>query len=50
MGLDMRPLGKPKKGFEKRYTEIFKMVISDTIPKPNLWDKLKGKSFPPKMS
>ena len=48
MGLDMRPLGKPKKGFEKRYAEIFKMVVSDTIPEPNLWDKLKGKKFPTK--
>lgn len=43
MGLDLRPMGKPKKGFEKRYLEIFKMVTSDTIPKPSFWDKLKGK-------
>jgi hypothetical protein len=48
MGLDMRPLGKPKKGFEKRYVEIFKMVESDNIPKPTFLDKLKGKKFPTK--
>lgn len=48
MGLDMRPLGKPKKGFEKRYVEIFKMVESDNIPKQSFWDKLKGKKLPTK--
>ncbi len=48
MGLDLRPLGKPKKGFEKRYIEIFKMIESDNIPKPNFWDKLRGKKYPTK--
>ena len=48
MGLDMRPLGKPKKGFEKRFKEIFEMVESDNIPKPSFLDKLKGKKFPTK--
>jgi hypothetical protein len=48
MGLDMRPLGKPKKGFEKRFKEIFEMVESDNIPKPSFLDKLKGKKNPTK--
>lgn len=42
----MRPMGKPKPGFEKRYLEIFKMINEDKIPKPTLIDKLKGKKFP----
>lgn len=25
MGLDMRPLGKPKPGYEKRFSELFKI-------------------------
>ncbi|TPN89199.1 hypothetical protein [Aquimarina algicola] len=48
MGLDMRPLGKPKKGFEKRFLEIFKMVESDNVLKTSFWDKLKGKKLPTK--
>lgn len=46
MGLDMRPMGKPKPGFEKRYLEIFKMISENKIPKPSLIDKLRGKKFP----
>ncbi|MBU2947421.1 hypothetical protein [Zobellia uliginosa] len=42
MGLDMRPMGKPQKGFEKRFKEIFEMVSSDSIPKPTLWEKMRG--------
>ncbi|PPK95798.1 hypothetical protein LY01_01391 [Nonlabens xylanidelens] len=48
MGLDMRPMGKPKKGFEKRFKEIFEMVNSDNIPKPSLIDKIRGKKYPTK--
>src|SRR5262245_45090537 len=48
MGLDMRPMGKPKAGFEKRFTEIFEMVSQDKIPQPSIFDKLKGKKFPTK--
>lgn len=44
----MRPLGKPKKGFEKRFKEIFEMVESDNIPKPNFIDKIKGRKYPTK--
>lgn len=48
MGLDMRPMGKPKPGFEKRYYEIFEMISKDNIPKPSFLDKLKGKKYPTK--
>lgn len=48
MGLDMRPMGKPKPGFEKRFVEIFNMLSKDTIPKPSFIDKLKGKKYPTK--
>lgn len=48
MGLDMRPMGKPKPGFEKRYSEIFQMFSTDKIPEPSFWDKLKGKKTPTK--
>ncbi|MEQ1734722.1 MAG: hypothetical protein ABL940_13685 [Bacteroidia bacterium] len=45
MGLDMRPMGKPKVGFEKRFLEIFEMVSQDNIPKSSFLDKVKGKKF-----
>lgn len=48
MGLDMRPMGKPKPGFEKRFVEIFEMVSQDKIPEASLFDKLKGKKLPTK--
>lgn len=48
MGLDMRPMGKPKKGFEKRYVEIFTMVTTNNIPQPTFWDTLRGKKVPTK--
>jgi hypothetical protein len=48
MGLDMRPMGKPKPGFEKRFIEIFEMVTKDKIPQPSFLDKLKGKKYPTK--
>jgi hypothetical protein len=48
MGLDMRPMGKPTPGFEKRYLEIFEMVSQDKIPQPTFLDKLKGKKLPTK--
>jgi hypothetical protein len=48
MGLDMRPMGKPKLGFEKRFVEIFEMVTKDKIPHPSFFDKLKGKKYPTK--
>ncbi len=45
MGLYMRPIGKPKKGFENRFKDIFEMINSDTIPKPSLMDKIRGKKY-----
>jgi len=48
MGLDMRPMGKPKSGFEKRFVEIYEMVSKDKIPQPTLFEKLKGKKMPTK--
>jgi len=44
----MRPMGKPKQGFEKRFVEIFEMVTQDKIPQPTFFDKLKGKKQPTK--
>jgi hypothetical protein len=48
MGLDMRPMGKPKPGFKKKVCRIFEMVSQDKIPQPSLFDKLKGKKLPSK--
>ena len=48
MGLDMRPMGKPKSGFEKRFVEIYKLVSQDAIPQPTFIEKLKGKKAPTK--
>ncbi|NOS94495.1 MAG: hypothetical protein HOP30_21490 [Cyclobacteriaceae bacterium] len=46
MGLDMRPMGKPKPGFEKRFDEIFQMIQKDRIPVPTFFEKLMGKKLP----
>jgi len=46
MGLDMRPMGKPKPGFEKRYVEIFEMITKGIIPQPSFFEKLIGKKSP----
>lgn len=43
MGLDMRPMGKPKQGFEKRYLEIYEMISQNKIPQLTFLDKLRGK-------
>jgi hypothetical protein len=44
----MRPMGKPKPGFEKRFIEIFEMVTKDKIPQTTFFDKLRGKKLPTK--
>ncbi len=41
----MRPMGKPKPGFEQRFVDIFEMVTKNTIPQPSFLDKLKGKKY-----
>jgi hypothetical protein len=48
MGLDMRPMGKPKPGFEKRFKEIYRMVTTNKIPEPTFLEKLQGKKLPTK--
>jgi hypothetical protein len=48
MGLDMRPMGKPKPGYEERFLEIFKMISQNQIPQPTIFDKLKGRKLPTK--
>lgn len=48
MGLDMRPMGKPKKGFEERFVEIFELISQDNFPKPTIFNKFKGKKGPSK--
>lgn len=45
MGLDMRPMGKPKPGFEQRFVDIFNMVTKNTIPQPSFLDRLKGTKY-----
>ena len=43
MGLDMRPLGKPKPGFEKRFAEIFEMLSQNNIPQSSNGNKLPSR-------
>ncbi len=45
MGLDMRPMGKPKKGLEVRFNELFQAIGSNTQPKLSFFDKIKGKKI-----
>jgi len=42
----MRPMGKPKPGFEKRFLEIFKIISENKIRKPTIIEKLKGIKYP----
>lgn len=39
----MRPMGKPKPGFEKRFIEIFRILQEPVKEKSGFLDKLKGK-------
>jgi len=39
----MKPMGKPKPGFEKRFREIFDIVSGRKKQKLSFWDRLKGK-------
>ncbi|MNQ40396.1 hypothetical protein D3C85_540470 [compost metagenome] len=43
MGLDMRPLGKPKPGFEERFKQIMRIVQEKEKQELSFFDKLKGK-------
>ena len=46
MGLDMRPMGKPKPGFEKRYHQIFRIIQGNEKQELSILDKLKGRKLP----
>lgn len=48
MGLDMRPMGKPKLGFEERFEQIFRLLDGKDKQKLSFLDKLKGKKLPTK--
>ncbi|WP_347052781.1 hypothetical protein [Flavobacterium olei] len=43
MGLDMRPMGKPKPGFENRFNQIMRIIDGKEKQKISLLDRLKGK-------
>jgi hypothetical protein len=43
MGLDMRPLGKPKVGFENRFKQILRIVQKKETQELSFFDKIKGK-------
>lgn len=45
MGLDMRPLGKPNPGFEKRFKQIMRIVENKEQQELSFFDKLKGKKL-----
>jgi hypothetical protein len=46
MGLDWRPMGKPKPGFEERYNQIFRIIQGiEKQKEPGFLDKLKGKKL-----
>lgn len=46
MGLDWRPLGKPKLGHEKRYYYLFRLIQATEKVELSLLDKLRGKKVP----
>jgi len=45
MGLDMRPMGKPKAEFEKRFKQIMKIIQGEEKQEVSFFDKLKGKKI-----
>jgi hypothetical protein len=46
MGLDWRPMGKPKPGYEDRFNQIFRIIQGSEKQSLSLLDKLKGKKIP----
>lgn len=48
MGLDMRPMGKPKPGFEERFNQIFRIVSGIEKQRASFIDRLKVKRRPTK--
>jgi hypothetical protein len=45
MGLDWRPIGKPKRGFEARYKQLFRIIQNKEIQELSFFDKLIGKKL-----
>ena len=45
MGLDLRPMGKPKPGFEERFYRIFRILQGLETPKLSFFEKLQGKKL-----
>ena len=45
MGLDWRPMGKPKPGFEERYIQIFHIIQGVEKQKLKFIDTIKGKQL-----
>ena len=45
MGLDWRPMGKPKSGFEERYIQIFRIIQGEEKQELNFIDRIKGKKI-----
>jgi hypothetical protein len=45
MGLDWRPIGKPKPGFEERYNQIFHIIEKNKEKELRSLDKPKGKKL-----
>jgi len=45
MGLDMRPMGKPQPGFEKRFSQIFRIIQGTEKQELSFLDKLKNKKL-----
>jgi alpha-L-fucosidase len=45
MGLDWRPMGKPKTGFEERFKQIFLILTDIEKQEISFLDKLKGKKL-----
>jgi hypothetical protein len=48
MGLDWRPMGKPKPGFEERYIQIFRILKGVEKQELSFIDRIKGKKLPTK--
>lgn len=48
MGLDWRPMGKPKPGFEERYIQIFRILQGVEKQELSFIDRIKGKKLPTK--
>jgi hypothetical protein len=48
MGLDWRPMGKPKPGYEDRFNQLYRLISGTEKQSPGVLDKLKGKKLPTK--